>query len=289
VSDANLRVALVVGAILACLLVFAFLRLSRARRVSLAASEPFPHEWRELLNRSLPLYQRMPPELRLRLEPPARAFLSRVQLIGCQGLEVTDEMRLVIAVQACLLIVENDPNAYDGLHSVLIYPDEFVVQDSEEDEAGVVTEGERVLSGQTFDTARIVLSWRDVQESGADGEAYNVVLHEFAHYLDHSIDSALTERTSASSTRALDSWHDTFEREYDRLCDAVERGEQTVIDPYGAEHLAEFFAVATETFFEQPQRLRDAHPRLYAELQRFYALDPAEWAELGVRRHLAQE
>jgi MtfA peptidase len=278
VSDSNVRVALVVGAIVAVLAVLAFLRLRRARRLALAFGEPFSAEWRAILERSVPLYSRMPRELRLRLEPVVRAFLARIRFVGCQGLEVTDEMRLTVAVQACLLIVENDPNAYAGLHSVLLYPDEFVVQESDEDEAGVVTEGERVLSGQTFDTARIVLSWRDVQESGAEGEAYNVVLHEFAHYLDHSIDSALTERGSTFSTRALDSWHETLEREYDALCNAVERGEQTVIDPYGAEHLAEFFAVATETFFEQPRSLREAHPRLYGELQRFFALDPAAWA-----------
>jgi MtfA peptidase len=265
------RVALVVGAIVAALLLFAFFRFRRERRHAVASGEPFSREWRELLERSLPIYSRMPPDLRRRLEPVVRSFLARIQFVGCQGLEVTDEMRLVVAVQACLLIVENDANAYTGLHGVLLYPDEFVVQESDEDEAGVVTEGERVLSGQTFDTARIVLSWRDVQESGAEDEAYNVVLHEFAHYLDHSIDSALTERGHASS------WHETLEREYDALCEAVERGEETVIDPYGAEHLAEFFAVATETFFEQPGTLRDAHPHLYEELRRFYSLDPAAW------------
>ena len=276
-SDSNLRIALVVGAIALVLLALAFLRARRARRQALAFSEPFPPAWRAMLEHSLPLYGRMPADLRLRLEPVARAFLARIQFVGCQGLEVTEEMRLVVAVQACLLIVENDAGAYSGLHSVLLYPDEFVVQESDEDETGVVTVGERVLSGQTFDTARIVLSWRDVQESGAEDEAYNVVLHEFAHYLDHSSDSALTERGPRTGATALDSWHQIMDREYDALCDAVERGAETVIDPYGAEHPAEFFAVATETFFEQPQPLRDAHPRLYEELRRFYALDPATW------------
>jgi Mlc titration factor MtfA (ptsG expression regulator) len=271
--DSNARVALVVGAIVAVLLVLAIFRMRRARRQVRAFGEPLPREWRELLLKHLPLYARMPQDLRLRLEPVVRAFLARIEFVGCQGLAVTDEMRLVVAVQACLLIVENDPNAYAGLHSVLLYPDEFVVKDADEDEAGVVTEGERVLSGQTFDTARIVLSWRDVQESSAEDEAaYNVVLHEFAHYLDHSIDSALTERGHLGS-----SWHETLEREYDALCDAVERDEETLIDPYGAEDLAEFFAVATETFFEASRALREAHPRLYEELRRFYSVDPASW------------
>src|SRR6185436_13678577 len=131
-------------------------------------SEPFPAEWRALLERSLPLYQRIPPDLRPKLEPVVRAFLADVHFIGCRGLAVTDAMRLVIAVQACLLIVERDPRAYESLGSVLIYPDEFVVSQTDEDEAGVVTEGESVLSGQSLDTAQIVLSWQDVQDHGTD-------------------------------------------------------------------------------------------------------------------------
>jgi MtfA peptidase len=271
VSDTGIRVALVVSAVVLILLTFVIVGWHRSRRQARTFHEPFSREWRAILERNVPLYQRMPQDLRLRLEPVVRAFLARIEFVGCQGLQVSEEMRLVVASQACLLIVENDANAYAGLHSVLLYPDEFVVQDAEEDEAGVVTEGERVLSGQTFDTARILLSWRDVLESGDEDEAYNVVLHEFAHYLDHSIDSALTERGHQSP------WHQTLEREYDALCDAVERGEQTLIDPYGAEHLAEFFAVATETFFELPQAMRDGHPQLYDELRRFYSLDPATW------------
>jgi Mlc titration factor MtfA (ptsG expression regulator) len=158
---------------------------------------------------------------------------------------------------------------------VLLYPDEFLVTESDEDEAGVVTEGTRALSGQTFDTSRIVLSWRDVQESGADGEAYNVVLHEFAHYLDHDFDGALTEKQDSAG--ALADWHEVLAHEYGALNAAVRRNEPTLIDPYGAEHPAEFFAVATETFFEQPREMKLQHARLYGELQRFYGLDPAGW------------
>jgi Mlc titration factor MtfA (ptsG expression regulator) len=229
-----------------------------------AASAPFPVEWRAVLERSVPLYRRMPMDLRLRVEPIVRRFLKRVEFIGCNGVRITDEMRVAVAAQACLLIVKRDGASYDALRSVLIYPDEFLVAESQEDEAGVVTEGARPLSGQAFETARVILSWRDVQESGIEGEAYNVVLHEFAHHLDHSFDGTLAE-------------HQPFDREYQALCAAVERGETTLIDPYGAEHPAEFFAVATETFFEQPAEMRRHHAQLYAELQRFYGLDPAGW------------
>lgn len=274
-SDFPLPLILIVsvGAFaLAALLIW---RAARARRRASAFSQPFPPEWRSLLEDALPLYSRMPPALRTRIEPIAHSFLADVAFVGCQGLEVTDEMRLVIAVQACLLIVERDPTAYSTLSSVLIYPDEFVVNQADEDETGVVTEGEQVLSGQTVDTARIILSWRDVQESGSDGEPYNVVLHEFAHYLDHSVDGVLSD--TGARREAFEAWHDVLDREFDALCEALDRGEETLIDPYAAEHPAEFFAVATETFFEAAAEFRRRHPPLYTELQRFYGLDPATW------------
>ena len=244
---------------------------ARARRRATQIRKPFPSEWRELLHHSLPLYRNMPAELRIRLEPFVREFLLDVDFVGCQGLIVTDEMRLVVTVQACLLIANNGAGAFRTLRSVLIYPDEFVVEESDEDEAGVVTEGTRVLSGQSFDTSRIVLSWRDVTEGGGTDEAYNVALHEFAHYLDHSV--GLTER----GHRALEGCHAVLKQEYEALCAAVDRGEPTLIDPYGAEHIEEFFAVATETFFEQPRELQLRHTHLYAELQKFFGVDPARW------------
>lgn len=247
----------------------------RKRRRTTRIREPFPSEWRSQLQRSLPLYGTMPAELRSRLEPLVREFLLDVDFVGCQGLVVTDEMRVVIATQACLLTVGSQAGGFRSLYSVLLYPDEFVVADSDEDEAGVITEGTRVLSGQTFETSRIILSWRDVQESGGADEAYNVVLHEFAHHLDHSFGGALT--MSSPGHRKLERWHTVLNREYEALCDAVDAGEPTLIDPYGAEHLEEFFAVATETFFEQPRDLQRRHSHLYSELRSFYGLDPASW------------
>jgi Mlc titration factor MtfA (ptsG expression regulator) len=267
---------LAVPAATALLVLIGVLRTQRRRR---QIRQPFPAEWRARLLAASPLYRRLPPLLRTRLEPLVREFLLDVEFVGCAGLTVSDDMRLTVAAQACLLLLGHGAGAYRLLRSVLLYPEEFVVDEAHQDEAGVVTEGTRVLSGQSFETSRIILSWRDVQESSWPGEAYNVVLHEFAHYLDHSVGGALTERPSRR--RSLQRWHAVLEREYRALCAAVARGERTLIDPYGAEHLEEFFAVATETFFEQPRELQRQHPHLYAELRGFYALDPAAWPVAG--------
>ncbi len=207
---------------------------------------------------SLPLYNRMPEALRGRLEPLVRRFIDDVRFVGCDGLEVTAEMRLVVATQACLLVVENDQTAYRELMSVLIYPDAFVVNREEEDEAGVVTEFEDALSGESVDTARVLLSWRDVMEPPAEGEVFNVVLHEFAHYLDHSVDGVFTDLEGRN--RNLEDWHAILEREFNAHVAAVEQDEHTLIHPDGADHPAEFFAYSTEVFFEASREMKNAIP-----------------------------
>jgi hypothetical protein len=159
---------------------------------------------------------------------------------------------------------------------VLVYPSQFVVPERWYDEDGVVTEEERVLAGQAWDVSRVVLSWEDVEGAGRDGDSYNVVIHEFAHYLDHEAggaDGAPWIGTGADRRR----WAELLRQEFDRLQAAVERGETTFLDPYAAEDPAEFFAVASEAFFEQPAEFAHRQPDLYRELGRYYGLDPAAW------------
>lgn len=230
-----------------------------------------PEAWRALLAARSPLYRRLPAALRARLEPQVRQFLHRVPIIGCAGQPITDEVRVVIAALAVLLVQRAGVDAYARLYGVLVYPDEFVVSDTLEDElTGVVTEGEQTVSGQAHDTDRVLISWRDVIDGDATDGPYNVVLHEFAHYLDHASGGALSDGGGAWQTA------------YQALCEAVDRGEPTLIDPYGAEDRAEFFAVATETFFEAAVAMQRQHPQLYAALRDCYALDPASWPEGGV-------
>ncbi len=225
---------------------------------------------REALERLLPWIDEIPAPLRERTERLARRFLDTVPLVGCDGFVVDADARALIAFPACLLVATRDLSLYRSLRSVLVYPDEFVVRETHVDEAGVITEGERPLSGQTEDDTRILISWADVRKGLDAGDGYNVVLHEFAHFLDHVSEGAL-------SGAGGEAWRATFDAEFQALCAAVDAGEDTLIDPYGAEDEAEFFAVCTEVFFELPEHLRDRHSALYDALSRFYGLDPAGW------------
>jgi Mlc titration factor MtfA (ptsG expression regulator) len=231
-----------------------------------------PEDARQLLRAHCPLYRRAPAAARLAAEDRTLELLEQLRFIGCGGLQVTPTMRLIVAFQASLLLGRFGTSICAELGGVLLYPDSFLAPRSFVDAAGVVTEGHVPLSGETLDTARIVLSWADVC-SGLDAEdGYNVVLHEFAHFLDHALDGSL----SAPARRQ--SWHGLLRREYAALRAAVAADRPTLIDPYGAEDPAEFFAVATEAFLERSREFAARHADLYRALTRIYALDPAGWS-----------
>ncbi len=269
-----------------CLAVLAWIvgrpLLAARRRGALAARALSPAE-RALLARHWPGYARVPPALVPRLDALTAVFLGEREFVGCGGLAVTPAMRLAVAAQACLLVLGREGHSYESLRSVLIYPSQFVVPDQWHDEDGVVTEEELVLSGQAWDVSRILLSWEDVEGSGRDGEAYNVVIHEFAHYLD-------LEAGGADGTPRIDSaedrrrWAAVLGAEFGRLQESVARGEKHFLDEYGAHDEAEFFAVASEAFFEQPREFARCLPALYGELRHFYRLDPAAWEDSAGHR-----
>ena len=245
----------------------------RTRRRVARMAQPLPPAAAAAIDGNVPAARYLPDDLRARLESLVAAFVAEKQFIGCNGLVVTDEIRATIAALASLLVL-NRRGHYDELHSVLVYPTPFWVEDEIEDEAGVVGRRRRILSGEAWDSSRIILSWEDVLEAARfPGEGYNVALHEFAHYLDAE------GLGLAAGDRPLAAWAEDLAGQFDALLEAVERGEDTFLDPYAAEDEAEFFAVATEDFFERPVELLGAHPRLYELLQEFYALDPADWVK----------
>jgi Mlc titration factor MtfA (ptsG expression regulator) len=234
-------------------------------------SRPFPREWAAALKEHT-LYRLLPESDRLELQEHIKVFVAEKNFEGGDGFVMTDEVRVTIAAQACLLLLHRETDYYPGLSSVVVYPGEFLAPFREVDESGVVTEGIDRRSGESWQEGTLVLSWEDVVAGELDVHAgYNVVLHEFAHQLD-------AEDGITSTRRSEPGLAQTLEQECLRLQRDAAHGRTTVLDPYGAENPAEFFAVATECFFEKPRPLREHHPRLYEELARYYRQDPASWS-----------
>ncbi len=238
---------------------------------------PFPEQWLEVVRRRLPFYDRMPAAQQRELQNLIKRFLHDKRFIGCAGQAITDEIRVTVAAQACLLLLGRPTSEYAGLRAILIYPDDFVAEHHYQDDAGVVFQERHALSGESWDDGRVILAWDSVEEGVLDpGDGYNVVLHEFAHQLDQETGVA-NGLPLLSSRQALDRWAETFSREYRRLQEAAEYGEHAVMDFYGATEPAEFFAVATETFYEKPHLLAERHPELFQQLRDYYRLDPRQW------------
>jgi MtfA peptidase len=257
-------------------------RRMRRRRERLRR-QPFPDAWLRILRRRVPVYRRLPAELQRQLQGHMQVFLAEKDFIGCDGLTVTDEMRITIAALACLLILNRETDYYPILRQVLVYPSAFLVDMEESDEAGVVRSDSQVLSGESWSQSQVILSWEDVVEGAAVADdGYNVVIHEFAHQLDQEAGYANGAPELASRGHYA-RWSKVLGEEYERLRESVEAGEQSLLDDYGATDPAEFFAVLAEVFFEQPQALREENPLLYDELGRFFRVDPAAWLAAPTR------
>lgn len=249
----------------------------RRRRRLRRSRTPFPTSWTGLLQERLPLYAGLPDALREQLHGLTLNLLAEKTFVGCAGLQLHDEIRLTIAAQAGLLLLNRTHDLYPGVQSILVYPDQFFAEHRVRDAAGVLSSERRLLSGESWDQGKVIVSWRDVAEGAAVADdGYNVVLHEFAHALDHESGSA-NGMPELAPDMSPARWRQVFSEAFERLCRQLDAGEHSVIDPYGAESPAEFFAVATETFFELPQALRAAEPALYEQLSQYYRVDPAAW------------
>jgi hypothetical protein len=256
---------------------FGFLKNRRRDRIR---SRPFPPEWRDLLRRRYPMYSRLPPAERRELEGHIQVFLAEKRFEGCGGQEITDEVRLLIAAQACLLLLHRETDYYPGLKTVLVYPSTYVAKTHWREEQEITDRGSRARLGESWQAGAVVLAWDAALAGATDlADGHNVVLHEFAHQLDQENGmadgfpplggSGLLERRGRYTA-----WARILGTEFRQLNSALEQNLETVLNDYGAKNPAEFFAVATECFFEKPGPLNKRHPELYAELQKFYRQDP---------------
>lgn len=249
-------------------------KLQRQRRDRLLAT-PLTQQQRNVLVKLVPIVRRLPEPLRPKLEGKINLFLDQITFRGNRGLEVSEGMKLSIAAQACLLIV-NSPVWYDTLRNVLIYPSAFRTRRSTHDGL-VVHESDHGMLGESWSRGPVVLSWDDALRGGLNpDDGHNVVIHEFAHQLDgltgHTNGIPILRKGQAYlswETAMLDAFHDHVKR--------VESGYHTLIDPYGATNHQEFFAEAVVTFFEKPRAMRSEEPALYTQLAELLALDPAQW------------
>jgi len=236
--------------------------------------EPIPAEWRQIVARNVPLAARLGPADQEHLLRLVQVFLHEKPMEGV-GLEITDEIRVTIAAQACLLLLHLDYPCYPTLRRVLVYPAVFHPRRVDMPRFGEVSEEPRPTLGEAWTSGVVVLSWDSSLVGSLNPESgQNVVLHEFAHVLDGengAMDGLpLLDRPSAYRT-----WSYVFRTLYERQVEAAREGEETPLHPYGATNRAEFFAVATEAFFVQPLQLRQSLPDLYDELKKFYRQDPA--------------
>lgn len=244
------------------------------RRRARLWAQPFPAPWRRILRRRVPIVARLPLELQFRLKRLVQVFIAGKPFLGCQGQKITDEVRVTIAAQACLLLLgQARADCYPQLRQVLVYPGSFVADRERPLGAGVVQAQRLTMSGESWGHGQVVLSWEEVVAGAADpDDGRNVTLHEFAHQIDQ--DSGVADGRPWRAERAKRRrWALVMGEALERL-----RSEpSTLIDAYGASDAAEFFAVVTEVFFERPGELAAEAPDVYAELVDLYRVNPMHW------------
>lgn len=252
------------------------------RRRQRVRAQAFPPAWRRFVERNVTVFARLPPHDQAELLGHVQVLLAEKHFEGCGGLELTDEIRVTVAAQACVLLLHRETDYYPRLTSILIYPSAYMVPGDRPVGDGIWQEGDDARLGHTAPRlGALLLAW-DAALHGArnldDGD--NLVFHEFAHQLDFE-DFAVDGTPPLESRAQYASWSRVLGAEYDELRRASAGGTATLLDQYGATNPAEFFAVATEFFFDRPRELRQRHAALYGELRSFYRQDPAEWKDSG--------
>lgn len=268
---------IVIAALLGGLLIWwAGRRLYRRYHGNKLLSSTLPERSLAILRRRVPAYNRLPTDLQQVMQGCINRFLYDMVFVGCNGFEIDDEVQLTVAANACLLILNREQKHFSGFETILIYPSTIVSKQVHYD--GLVeTHYDSARAGESWHRGPLVLSWSDVEQGllhGQDG--HNVILHEFAHKLDeeNTIMDGLPVLREREHYRQ---WAEVLTREYGEFLLRVENNRNKIIDDYGAVSAVEFFAVATESFFEKSKQMKHQLPELYDQFQQFYGLDPAEW------------
>jgi Mlc titration factor MtfA (ptsG expression regulator) len=254
----------------------AWLKQRRRRRI---LTTPFPPRWLTILEENVPYYRFLSQPEQARLRDDLRIFITEKTWEGCGELEVSDAMKVTVAALACLLVLGMRPYYFERVQSILLYPEGFTVPNREALAAGVVLEGEAELEGQAHYRGPVILSWAELLDDvHHPGRGRNLVIHEFTHQLD-MLNGAADGTPPLADEKQARSWQKVMSSEFNRLRDKADEGLPSLLDDYGAEDEAEFFAVASECFFDRPMDLRRQHRRLYDVLRDYYRQDPATWRD----------
>ncbi len=254
---------------------------SKKRRRHELRQQPLSAEWLGIVHRNVPYAASLTPEAQRELQGLIQVFLDEKRFEGCAGLEITDEIRVTIAAQACVLLLHRETDFYPKLQSILVYPHAYVAKGLQANEGPIMNEGPQARLGESWGHGSVVLSWDDVRGGACDvHDGHNLVFHEFAHQLDQENSAGPGAPTLSNRSMYL-AWARVLGDEYESLLDALDHHRRTLIDPYGATNAAEFFAVVSELFFEKPKQLEKQHAELYEQLRDFYQQDPAKASRPG--------
>ncbi len=265
-----------------CAVIFSLLKQHRRKRLR---RRPFPKEWLAFIQRHVGFFRRLSASDRAELLGHVQIFLAEKRFEGCGGFTITDEVRVTVAAQACLLLLHRKTDYFPELLTILVYPLTYMVEEKRQVGEHFWEEGTVSRLGETGRRmGSLVLSWDAVKYGAADpSDGKNVVLHEFTHQLDFENHAADGMPSLATREQQL-AWAAVMRSEFASLRAADESGIPTLLDTYGARNPAEFFAVSVEAFFERPCALRARHPKLYEQLRNYFQQDPVEYSAETIDR-----
>ena len=260
---------------MAAFMIFSWLRKRRRKKI---LATPFPHPWQAYVEKNVPHYEFLSPKEKAKLRDDLRVFVAEKNWEGCDGLVVNDEMKVTIAGQVCLMTLGLDSDPFQDVLSILIYPAGYAVPEERWHE-GWSIRGESARLGESWYRGPVILSWSEIEDdTHHPGHGSNLVWHEFAHQID-MLDRSINGTPPLASSAARRRWHEVMTAEFEQLQRDAQHRRATLLDTYGAESEAEFFAVASECFFDCPVELRARHARLYELLCEYYRQDPAARVE----------
>jgi Mlc titration factor MtfA (ptsG expression regulator) len=266
-------------------MIFSWLRQRRRRKL---VAQPFPPAWLDYLCRNVGHYEYLSEAEQAKLRDDLRVFIAEKNWEGCGGLTMTDEIKVTIAAQACLLVLGLAHHYFEQVQSILVYPRAYRGPRDERGRDGLIHDRGSGRLGEAHYRGPVILSWDDVLAEGRDPTlGQNVVYHEFAHQLD-MLDGVIDGTPPLETPEQYRRWREVMTEEYQKLIEASLSGRATLLDQYGTTNEGEFFAVATECFFDRPRQLAQRHPRLYEILRDYYHQDPAARAHHKHSAHAAR-